>query len=416
MSTGFTSEFFAENRKRLRELFTGTAPIVLTANGLLQRGADMAYPFAQDASFWYLTGLDEPDVILVLDKDREYLIVPTQDPRRAAFEGTVDETQLMRRSGIELVVDETEGWKKLEARLEKVKHIATLPAAPAYIDSLGMYTNPARRRLIDRMKEINPGLDLLDISEHLTRLRMIKQPAELAAIRQAIHITGKGLQYTARQLKRDVYTAERELEADLTRIFRREGAQGHAFTPIVATGPNACTLHYEENDADLTAGELLVCDVGAQFDHYSADITRTFSVGEPTRRQIAVYAAVREVQQFAYTILKPGILMRDYEQQVEHVMGETLRELGLVKTIDRAAVRELYPHATSHFLGLMPHDSGLYDKPLEAGMVLTVEPGIYIASEGIGVRIEDDVLLTESGVEVLSAAIPQGLLGEKLVQ
>ena len=409
MSTSFTSDFFAGNRKRLRELFTGTAPIVLGANGLVQRGADLPFPFQQDASFWYFTGCDDPDVILVLDKDKEYFIVPERDAVRAAFDGTIDESGLARLSGIDTIYPEKQGWKKLAARLEKARHVATLPASPVYIERLGMYANPARRRLIDRMKALNESLELLDLSEHVTRLRAVKQPMEIVTIEQAIDVTNKGLKQILRPSRLLTYKHEYEIEADLTRTFRKLGARGHAFDPIIASGSNACTFHNGDNSSAIGAGSLLLCDVGADVDHYAADVTRTIATSVATARQTAVHNAVQEVLQYATGLLKPGVRLKDYEQQVETFMGEKLRELGLIKTITRDVVRAFYPHATSHFLGLNPHDVGIYDEPIEAGMVLTVEPGIYIASEAIGVRIEDDVLITADGNRVLTDALPRGL-------
>lgn len=405
----FGSEFFVANRARLRQLFTGTAPIVLTANGQLQRGGDTVYQFCQDASFWYFTGIEEPDVVLVCDKDKEYLIVPARGATRVAFDGAIDEVTLRRTSGIETVLDEREGWKRLGARLGRVKHAATLAAAPAYMESFGMYTNPARQRLMTRLKSYNEQLELLDIGVHVARQRMVKQPAELLALQKAIDITIAGLKFALRPSKRTKYAYEYEAEAELTRAFRSAGASGHAFTPIVASGLRACTLHNERNDGALSSDELLVCDVGAEYEHYAADVTRTVSLGTPSRRQRAVYDAVHEVQAFATSLLKPGVLIKPYEQQVNEFMGEKLRELGLIKTIERDVVRQYYPHATSHFLGLNAHDVGLYELPLEPGMVLTVEPGIYIPEEGIGIRIEDDILITAAGNTVLSDALPRSL-------
>src|SRR5207249_1904686 len=150
-------------------------------------------------------------------------------------------------------------------------------------------------------------------------------------------------------------------------------------------------------------------DIGAEVEHYASDITRTHSIGTPSRRQRAVHEAVLEVQKYGFSLLRPGVLMREYEESIEHFMGEKLRELGLIKTITHENVRTFYPHATSHFLGLNVHDIGDYDRPLEPGVVLTVEPGIYIAEEGIGIRIEDDVLITETGIKVLSDKLSRDL-------
>jgi Xaa-Pro aminopeptidase len=409
MNNHFTSEFFAANRARLRELFTGTAPIILTANGLLQRGADSTYPFQQDATFWYLTGCDDPDVILILDKDKEYLIVPGREGARATFDGTIDETELIRSTGIATVYDDVNGWKQLASRLRKVKHVATLPASPKYIEHYGMYTNPARRQLIHKMKAENSSLELLDISQHIARMRMVKQPEELVALQQAIDITSDSLKDALRPAKRSKYIYEYEVEAELSKSFRAKGGRGHAFEPIVASGKRACVLHNIANNGPLAADELLICDVGAEYQHYAADITRTVALGMPSRRQESIHAAVLEVQEYAMSLLKPGVLLREYEQLVEQFMGEKLRELGLIKIIDHDSVREYYPHATSHFLGLNVHDVGDYDRPMEPGVVLTIEPGIYVSDEGIGVRIEDDAVITEDGVRILSDRLPRSL-------
>lgn len=409
IQTEFSSEFFADNRARLRKLFTGTAPIVLTANGLLQRGADSTYPFQQDGTFWYLTGINDPDIVLVCDKDKEYLIVPERDESRTTFDGAINDREITRQSGITTILAGEAGWKQLHARLRKVKHVATLPAAPAYIERYGMYTNPARRRLIRTMKETNSALELLDLSQHIALMRMIKQPLELAAIRAAINITADTLKMTLKPAKRTKYSYEYEVEAELSRGFRALGGSGHAFEPIVAGGANACTLHNVANNGALSADELLLCDVGAEYNHYAADITRTVALSNPSRRQEAVFEAVLNVQEYAKSLLKPGVLLHDYEKQVEQYMGEKLRELGLIKSISSETVRAFYPHATSHFMGLNVHDVGDYDRPLEPGVVLTVEPGIYIAKEDIGIRIEDDALVTEDGLEFLSAHLPRTL-------
>jgi Xaa-Pro aminopeptidase len=404
------SDFFSANRERLRELFTGTAPIVVTANGMVQKGADEAYPFHQDANFWYLTGISEPDIVLVIDKNKEYLIVPGRSDSREVFDGAIDSTELARLSGITTVLSEKEGWKQLEGRLQKVNHVATLAAPPAYVESWGMYTNPAREVLIARLRAGNGELEMLDLRSHLARLRMIKQPQELDMIRRAIDVTIDTLKDVTKPKQLVKYAHEYELEADITRGFRMRGASGHAFSPIVASGKHACTLHHVHNDGLLASNELIVLDIGAEWSHYAADITRTVISGTPSTRQQAVYDAVLSVQNYAFSLLKPGIVFQDYEEKIMTYMGEKLRELGLIKTINEESVRHYFPHATSHFLGLNTHDVGDYERPLEPGVVMTVEPGIYIPEEGIGVRIEDDVLITGDGIEVLSEKLPRTLV------
>lgn len=407
MGAEFTPAFFSGNRERLRTLFTGTAPIILTANGLLQRNSDVTYPFRQDSTFWYLTGITEPDVLLVMDKGKEYLIIPERDERRVAFDGQVQNEHLTTVSGVETVLPATQGWKQLASRIKKVKHIATIAAPPSYIDAHGMYTNPARQHLIRRIKSHNSEIELLDLRTHIARLRSIKQPAEIDTIQSAIDLTADALKKLQRR-GLDKYDTEYEVDAALTAHFRSNNAT-HAYQPIVAAGANACTLHYVQNSGHISPGNLLLIDVGAEVNHYAADITRTYAVGQPTRRMQQLYDTVLSVQEHAFGLLKPGLLMRDYEDQVQQYMGEKLRELGLIKSIDDGTVRRYYPHATSHFLGLDVHDIADYDKPLEPGMVLTVEPGIYVPEESIGIRIEDNIVIEPEGIRVLSDKLPRVL-------
>ncbi len=403
----FSAGFFAGNRRRLKELFTGSAPIVLTANGSLQRNGDSTYLFRQDSSFWYLTGIDDPDIVLVMDKDKEYLIVPEGNEIRDVFEGEINQARLSEISGIKSVIDSKNGWKQLANRLSRVKHMATLAAPPAYEPHYNMYTNPARALLIARCKDISPGLELLDLRSHLAKMRVVKQPEELVALREAVDITVKTIKTIAQ--KRNKFNYEYEIEAEITREFRRRGAAGHAYNPMVATGVNACTLHYFSNNDKLPGKGLLFLDVGAEVKNYAADISRTYALGKATRRQQKIHAAVLEVQDFALARLTAGTIIGDYEKEVEQFMGEKLRALGLIKSITRENVRRYYPHATSHFLGLDAHDSGNYREPLKPNCVVTVEPGIYVPEEGIGIRIEDDVLITEDGNEVMSSNLPRSI-------
>ncbi len=403
MESFFTAQFFEGNRQKLRELFSGTAPIVVTANGLLQRNADNPMKFRQDSNFWYLTGIDTPDAVLVMDKGKEYLILPDLSPVDEVMGAPHDLEALQARSGIPAILNAKDGWKQLETRLKRVKHIATLAAAPTFIGHYGFYSNPARRRLIKRIKKLNAEIELLDLREHLSLARMVKQPAELEAIQKAIDITVATLKQVKARLPK--YKYEYEIEADILHGFRKRGALGQAFSPIVASGKNTGHLHYEANSDSLTGARHLYLDVGAEVENYAADITRTYFLTEPNKRERAVYDAVKDVADFVINRLKPGMTIRENEVAVEHLMGEKLRELGLIKSIDKESVRKYYTHACSHYLGLDPHDAGSYDRPLEPGVVLTVEPGIYIRAENLGVRIEDDILITEKGCKVLSGKL-----------
>lgn len=410
MDEVFSADFFTANRERLRQLFTGTAPIVLTANARLQRSRDEAYVFHQDRDFWYLTGITDPDVLLVMDKGKEYLIAPDYDSVREIFEGGLDPKTLTRISGIQDVVSYKEGWKQLSSRIKKVKHVATLAAGPQRIEPWGMYANPARAELLRSLKNVHDQLEFLDLRPHLTRMRCIKQSVELEALQKAFDITIDAMKEVLRPSRLVKYGYEYEIEAELIRGFRKRGARGNAFTPVVAGGARACVIHNMDNQGALSTDELLTVDVGAEYAQYVADITRTISIGgHPSRRQEAVHAAVIEIQDYALSLLRPGVFLREYERQVEAFLGEKLRELSLIKSIDETSVRNYFPHLTSHFLGLDAHDVGEDTRALEPGMVITVEPGIYIPEEGIAVRIEDDILITGEGVQVLTSRLPRTL-------
>jgi len=292
--------------------------------------------------------------------------------------------------------------------VQKTRRVATLAPADSFIEQYGMYANPARSRLMDRLNRHIPELELIDIRPNLARLRTIKQKPEISAIQEAIDITSATLSEILNS-KYGVYAYEYQIEADISRGFRYRGAQGHAFEPIVAGGIRSCTLHNVANDALLKPGEMVVMDVGASVEGYAADITRMYATASPTKRQLEVINAVYEVQVYAMSLLKPGVMLKDYENKVAKFMGTKLINLGLIKSNKLELVRQYFPHATSHFLGLNVHDVGDYQEPLQLGSVITVEPGIYIPSESIGVRLEDDVLITANGITNLSSNLPSRL-------
>lgn len=406
MKSYFDAEFFRANRQRLRQLFKGTAPIVLTGNALLQRNSDIAQPFRQDSSFWYLTGINEPEIVLVMDKDKEYLIVPERTDVRNIFDGQLDSSLIAKSSGVNEILPAKAGWKRLGARLKRAKTVATLGALPPYIETYEFYTNPARSSLINKLKSYSSDIELLDLKEHMLKMRVKKQPQELKALVDSINLTVDTFKKLNSNLSK--FTSEHEVEGFLYQNIRNSGAH-FGYLPMVASGKNAVVLHYDSNQSKLGDNELLLVDCGAEIEFYSADITRVFSKSAMTRRQREVYEAVAAVHGFALSNLKPGISIKQNEKQVEHYMGEKLRELGLIKTITKGTVRKYFPHATSHFLGLDLHDIGNYENRLESGMVLTIEPGIYIPEESIGIRLEDDILITDSGYENLSANLPISL-------
>jgi Xaa-Pro aminopeptidase len=405
MESVFGSDFFKGNRKRLRELLGTTTPIVVAANGLLQQKGDSPFPFAQDANFWYLTGLNEPDLALVMLKDEEFLVAKKHTEYQDIFDGSLDWKQLKQRSGIKRIVAEEEGWKQLASTLKRAKRVATPAALPEYIDVYGLYANPARAKLATRLTELNPKLELVDIRQTLAGMRLIKQAPEIAAIRKAVAITCDMFN----EVQRREYTYEYQLEADINHLLRTSGAGGSAYGPIVAGGLNACTLHYEKGTSRLHRGRLVLVDAGAEYENYAADITRTWPVGKVTIRQRQVLEAVNEALEYTLGLLGPDISLYDALEKMREYIGEKLVELKLIKRPTKDAIRQYYPH-TSHYLGLDVHDVGDQKLPLAPGMVFTLEPGIYIPEEFIGVRIEENILMTEKGPEVLSAALPR-LLG-----
>ncbi|MFA5003792.1 MAG: Xaa-Pro peptidase family protein [Candidatus Saccharimonadales bacterium] len=402
MRSLFTPDFFLGNRQALRKTLSAETTVVLFGNGLVERGGDSTYAFHQDSNFWYLTGCDEPDLVLVMDGKRDYLLVPSRDAAREAFDGSIVTSDLQERSGITDIRDMHTGWQELVTTVKNNKQVSTVLLPEAYNIAHGTYANPAQRRMMERLKRAVAGLKLKDVTPQLKQARVIKQEPELRAIKQAIDITTSTLAYIRQKPVLSAFAHEYQLEAAISLGFRSQGSRGNAFEPIVANGQNACVLHNVANSGQIDKNKLTVIDVGADVEHYAADITRTLIVNKPSSRQQVVHQAVLEAQAYAFKQLKPGVLLGEYERDVAKFIGEKLRELKLITTVDNASVRKYFPHATSHFLGLDVHDVGEYHQPLQPGMVLTVEPGIYIPEEGIGVRIEDDVLITKTGIEVLS--------------
>lgn len=392
------ADFFAGNRQKLRKLFSGTAPIVITGNSYIQKSGDTVFPFRQDNNFLYLTGIDEPGLTLVIDGVHEYIILPLKNPRREVFDGAIDEQHLQRISGIEEFLSYEDGWKKLSKKLKRVKHLATLQPPAAFIEPLQMFTNPARKTLVDTLISQNSSLQILDLQSMFVRMRSIKSAEEIAVIEYATSKTEE--LFKILQKKIGIYQNEREIAAEVLHFAQSNGLS-LGYDSVIAGGVNATTLHYVQNNQPLLPKMPVLLDIGLSYLHYSADITRTICAS-PSKRYTQVDEAVRAVYDFALTKLKPGVLFGDYEKEVEHFMGEKLRELGLIGTINTEEVRKFYPHSTSHFLGLDVHDVGDYTEPLAPGMVLTVEPGIYIKNEGFGIRFENDIVITETGNRVLS--------------
>lgn len=393
--------FFTDNRRALYEKIEADV-VVLAGNVLMQRSNDASYAFEQEANFWYVTGVDAPGWRLVIEEDKSSLIAPDVDEIHRIFDGSLSNDEAKSISGVERVLTHIAGEALLSELKEKKAKVATLGEDP-HKEYYDFVLNPGPLDMLAKLQ--GEFGDIEDCRRVLSKLRAIKKPEEIQLIRNAIRLTIEGFN-TVRNNMHD-YSYEYEIEADFTHQFRTHGAIGHAYDPIVATGKNACTLHYGKNQDRLAPGELVLLDIGARLHGYPADITRTYAYGDVSERHKAVHETVEAAHHHIIDLLKPGMGVRDYFAEVDKIMMAALRDLGLLK--EKSDYRKYFPHSVSHGLGIDVHDSLGGPETFEPGMVLTVEPGIYIPEEGIGVRIEDDILITETGHENLSAGLPTSL-------
>jgi len=367
----------------------------------MQQTNDASAPFIQEAHFYYLTGIDEPGWTLLVDDTESVLIAPKISDTEAIFNGQHDFSQICNTSGVDRVVPRNEGLRLLRAAVKKYRKVGVVGPDP-YRRYNSFHHNPAQKALSDMLKKM--AGELVDILPIIARQRAQKNTDELTIMREAIGNTVKAFKTAHNALLSKQY--EYDLEAEFGYVFRSHNAQ-HAYEPIVAGGSNACTLHYAKNNAALPKNGLVLIDIGARFNGYCADITRTYAIGEPSSREKAVHAAVQKAHFAIIDLIRPGVTFKDYQDGTYTIMKEALRSLGLLNT--PADYRKYFPHAISHGLGIDVHESLGGYKEFQPGMVLTVEPGIYIPEEGIGVRIEDDILVTEAGNENLSAALSTDL-------
>jgi Xaa-Pro aminopeptidase len=396
-----SAHLYTQRRKQLADQLD-MQPIVLTAFDAMQQTNDSAAPFVQESSFFWLTGITEPGWMLIIVGDNHQLVAADKTDIQRIFDGGISKEEAMRVSGIKTVLDDAELDAVLQALARTSEQVFTILKHP-HSEYFDFALNPAIERIHGVLSETFG--EVHDCRRQLSRLKAIKTSEEIDLIKQAIAISIDGFN----EVKKTIATAEYEysLEATLTCAFRSAGAQGHAYTPIVATGKNACTLHYIENTDKLPNNGLVLIDAGAKVGEYAADITRTLALGTPSAREAQVHQAVDAARADIIALIAPGLSFKQYDQQVEAIMRTALNGLGLLKQPDD--FYRYFPHAISHGLGIDVHDSlGGYET-FQAGMVLTVEPGIYIPEEGIGVRLEDDILVTEEGNTNLTAALPTRL-------
>lgn len=403
--TELDKSFFSGNRERVYDELKGG---ILAVPGYtqMQRNNDTATTFEQEGNFWYLSGVEHPDWWLLMDakRRRSWLVAPDIEERHQIFDGSLTLDDAKKISGVDEIIDrqEADSWLRQAARTHQLVHTVDIPS---HADHFGFTLNPAAHDMREKLERIFTKVS--DFRLELSRLRAIKQPVEIAAMESAIDLTVKSFNKVRKSI--DSYRYEYEVEAEFTYDFRRAGARGHAYDPIVAAGANACTLHYTHNNDKLKKGEMLLIDIGARHHGYAADITRTYALGKVTKRQQVVHDAVREAQQEIIAMIEPHLTFEDYQYNVDQVMQRALMGLGLIKDADDPAYRKYFPHSIGHGLGIDVHDALGRPRAFEPGMVITVEPGIYIPEEGIGVRIEDDILVTDDSHRNLSAKLSTNL-------
>lgn len=380
------------------------APLILTAYDEMQLSADMAAPFRQQSAFLWMTGISHPQWRYLEIAGVEYLVYPDVTETQALFDGGLSREEAMQRSGISQVIDRKRATALLNDAAKTYEKIYALGADP-YQKYHSFTPNSAQKYLMKQLAPLFPETD--DCWPIIKKCMALKDEAALTATKEAVAVTCSAFQAVKEKLKANTYNYEYEIEADLCHAFRYAGTQGEAYETIVASGLNACTLHYSTNAMALQKNSLVLIDAGALVDGYAADITRTYAVGTPTERQKAVHAAVEAAHQAIIQSLRPGLSFKEYESIVDATMKNALNTLGLLNK--PSDYRKYFPHAVSHGLGLDVHESLGGHKTLVPGMVLTVEPGIYIPEEGIGVRIEDDILITDTGYSNLSGDLPTSL-------
>ena len=406
---------FTENRARLKALMEKEALAVVNANDILPTNADGTIRLIQNADLFYLTGVDQEETILLLfpdaadEKHREILFLRETSELIATWEGSkLTKEEAQKRT----VIKEVRWLHEFPDLFRQLM----CECAGAYLNS-----NEHRRARVDVesrdarfIRETQARFPLhryLRLAPLLHRLRVIKSAHEIEMIRKACALTDKGFRRVLKFTRPGV--TETEIEAELAHEFIRGGGK-FAYVPIIASGPNACVLHYLENDQPCKKGHLLLLDVAASYGNYMSDLTRTIPVsGKFSRRQTEIYLAVLRVLRGTIKLAIPGKLHKAWQKEAEALMQEELLALGLLKKSeikkqdpDKPALKKYFMHGVGHPIGLDVHDVGIMSEPIQEGWVLTVEPGIYLKEEGFAVRLEDCILVTDRGPVNLMESIP----------
>jgi Xaa-Pro aminopeptidase len=412
-----SKEMYIRNRAKLVNKLKPGSLAIINSNDEMPRSGDQTHPFRQNSDMFYLTGLDQEKCILTLCPEhpvetmREMLFTVKTSDLMVTWNGhkyTMDEVREV--SGIQNVkwLDEFEiTLRDLMSRVQVV--YLNQNEYPKFITEV-----PDRdARFAVKMRNDFPVHSYERLALIITALRLVKEPEEIVQLQRACDLTNEGFRRVLRFVKPG--QKEYEVEAEYTHEFIRKGGTGHAYSPIVASGANACILHYNTNFNTCNDGDLLLMDVGAEYGNYAADMTRTIPVnGKFTPRQRQVYNAVLRILKAATSMLKPGTTIEKWHAEVCKLMEKELVGLGLIskadlknQSADSPAYFRYYMHGTGHFLGLDVHDVGSRQVVFETGMVMTCEPAIYIPEEGIGIRLENDILVAEEPVNLM-AEIPVG--------
>lgn len=401
---GNMKEFFTSNRQALFEKMSQGDIAVFFSGSAPQSTADSQYEFRADKNFYYLTGTTQQTSILLMTKSSEknevILFIEKPDYNIEKWIGRkMTKEQATEKSGI----DNIQYLSAFESFFNRL--IYTTKYERIFLDLARMtFEGEMTPAMIfaKKIKKNYPEMTLKNVHKYMCELRMIKSDFEISEIRKAIELTKNGLESVMSCLKPGDY--EYVPKAEFAYSIMKNGSDGNAFSTIAASGENAVILHYVENNQIMNDGDLILMDLGAQYRQYASDITRTYPVnGKFTDRQKVLYNIVLKAHDEVIEMMKPGVPFAELNQKCSQVLADGLIEIGLISKPEELS--EYYYHGVSHFMGLDVHDIGFRDAVLEPGMVFTVEPGLYIAEEGIGIRIEDDILITSDGHENLSKDI-----------
>jgi Xaa-Pro aminopeptidase len=401
------NSLFIKNRKNFAAHMKPSSLAVFNSNDIYPISADSTMPFQQQRDIFYLSGVDQEESILVIfpdcpnEKHRELLFLKETNAHIAVWEGEkLTKEAALKTSGIKTVY-----WLQ---DMEKIMFELMTQCDTVYINTNEHYranveTETREDRFTKWLKDRYPAHSVAKSNPILQRLRSVKDPIELELMQKACNITEKGFRRVLNFVKPDVW--EYNIEAEFMHEFLNQRSKGFSYTPIIASGNNANVLHYIENNQQCKAGDLILIDAGAEYANYASDMTRTIPVsGRFSDRQKAVYNAVNRVKNDATKMLVPGTIWADYHVEVGKLMTSELIGLGLLdkadvqnENKDWPAYKKYFMHGTSHNIGLDTHDYGILTEPMQANMVFTVEPGIYIPDEGFGIRLEDDVVIQEQG-------------------